>query len=40
MSDTPPVSSSDKFEDYSRTEEVQAIIERMPTYWTKWVALF
>lgn len=40
MSDTPPVSSSDKFEDSSRTEEVQAIIERMPTYWTKWVALF
>src|SRR5690554_1650738 len=22
-----------------RSEEVQSIIERMPTYWTKWVAL-
>ncbi|HBG40388.1 MAG TPA: hypothetical protein DDW85_03100, partial [Porphyromonadaceae bacterium] len=22
-----------------KSEEVQAIIDRMPTYWTKWVAL-
>lgn len=22
-----------------RSEEVQSIIERMPTHWTKWVAL-
>ncbi|WP_255417110.1 hypothetical protein [Proteiniphilum sp. X52] len=24
---------------HTKSEEVQAIIDRMPTYWVKWVAL-
>ncbi len=39
MSDSQPVISRQLEYSYERSEEVQSIIERMPTYWTKWVAL-
>src|SRR5690554_3022031 len=36
----PTVIPKQQEEDFpERSEEVQSIIERMPTYWTKWVAL-
>ena len=32
--------NSDRKDDANiRTEEVQAIVDRMPTYWVKWFAL-
>lgn len=39
MSDSQPVISQQPEYSTERSEEVQSIIERMPTYWTKWVAL-
>ena len=39
MSDSQPVISQQTECSSEQSEEVQSIIERMPTYWTKWVAL-
>lgn len=37
--ETPPDTRSGQDEISRKSEEVQAIIDRMPTYWVKWVAL-